>query len=345
MKIVTTDVVIVGGGIIGCSTAWRLAQRGLKVTVLESTRIGSEASRAGAGMLAPGGEAGPESKWARRMVESLALYPDYVSELEEASGGTRIEFRICGAHEYAIDDDHWQTIQRRAALQSELGIVSEIESGPRRIFYPNDGIVKPSHVVRALVEAAGKLGVVFREHSPVTAIDRASGTVSVSGHGDYTAGAIVLAAGAWASQMVGGIPPAFPVKGHLIGYRMEPGSLPRIERRNHHYILQRQCGFTIVGSTSETVGFDRTVDLNQVARLDEETRRYVPSLPKEWEAAWVGFRPGINGEPQVERFEQSRLWLSYGHFRNGILLAPLTAQMLADQITAAAPRTSLPASE
>jgi len=101
-------------------------------------------------MLAPGSEAGPESPWARRMVESLTLYPGYVAELQSESG-LPIEFQICGAYEYGTDADHWRQIQERAGVQKELGIESEIELD--RIFYPNDGQVKPSHVVRALIEA------------------------------------------------------------------------------------------------------------------------------------------------------------------------------------------------
>ena len=113
---------------------------------------------------------------------------------------------------------------------------------------------------------------------------------------------------------------------------MPAGSLPHIERRGHHYVLQRKCGFTIAGSTSETVGFDRTIDLDQVAELHDETKRCIPNLPDQWESAWIGFRPAVDGEPRVERWRDSNTWLAYGHFRNGILLAPLTAWILADAI-------------
>jgi glycine oxidase len=324
---VTSDVLIAGGGIIGCSIAWRLAQRGLKVSVVDSGRIGNEASRAGAGMLAPGGEAGPESPWARHMVDSLAMYPAFVEELSTTSG-LPIEFKICGAYEYGRDAEDWSNIVSRAEKQRALGIESSVEGD--RLYFPNDGQVKPSHVVRALVEAAGKLGVEFIENTPVRSIE-SNGVVTDKG--PIAAGTIVLAAGAWAGQLGQDLPKTFPVKGHLIGYRMPPGSVPHIERRGHHYVLQRTCGFTIAGSTSETVGFDRTIDLDQVARLHAETKRCIPGLPDEWESAWIGFRPAVDGEPRVERWRDSNLWLAYGHFRNGILLAPLTAKLIADGIT------------
>ncbi len=277
-------------------------------------------------MLAPGGEAGPESPWARRMVESLAMYPAFVEELTDATG-LKIEFSICGAHEYGHDEADWQKLLARAEKLRALGIESTVEGS--RLFFPDDGQVKPGHVVRALVEACTKLGVIFVEDTPVRLI---ASNGLVTDRGLMEAGAVVLAAGAWASELLPGLPRSFPVKGHLIGYRMPKGSVPHIERRGHHYVLQRQCGFTIAGSTTEFVGFDRTLDLAQVAQLHEETKKVIPGLPDEWESAWIGFRPGIDGEPRVERWKDSRLWLAYGHFRNGILLAPLTARMIADGI-------------
>lgn len=298
----------------------------MKVAVVDAGRIGHEASRAGAGMLAPGGEAGPESPWARRMVQSLALYPDFVEELKAASG-LPIEFRITGAYEYPSAEATWNQVAARAEKQRALGIESHVDG--ERIYYPNDGHVKPSHIVRALMEAGGKLGIEFMEETPVRSIT-AEGLVTDKGL--LGAGTTVLAAGAWASQLMPGLPRAFPVKGHLIGYRMAAGSVPHIQRHGHHYVLQRSCGFTIAGSTSEMVGFDRTLDLAQVAQLHEETKKYIPNLPEEWESAWIGFRPAVDGEPRVERWRESNLWLAYGHFRNGILLAPLTAQLIADGI-------------
>jgi len=260
------------------------------------------------------------------MVDSLAMYPSFIEELKQESG-LPIEFSICGAYEYGRDEADWQRLVARAEKQRALGIEAVIEES--RVYFPNDGQVKPSHVVRALVEASGKVGVKFIEDTRVRSIE-ANGVTTDKGL--LEAGAVVLAAGAWAGPLMPGVPRSFPVKGHLIGYRMPRGSVPHIERRGHHYVLQRSCGFTIAGSTSETVGFDRTIDLAQVAQLHEETKRVIPGLPDDWESAWIGFRPAVDGEPRVERWRDSNLWLAYGHFRNGILLAPLTARMIADGI-------------
>jgi glycine oxidase len=124
------------------------------------------------------------------------------------------------------------------------------------------------------------------------------------------------------------------VKGHLIGYRLRPGSIGPIVRRGHTYIFQRSNGFTIAGSTTEHAGFDRTVSQSTVRALHKRAHELIPSLlissPDE---SWIGFRPGAD-EPHVGRFGDSRVWLAYGHYRNGILLAPITAQLIADEITA-----------
>ena len=117
---------------------------------------------------------------------------------------------------------------------------------------------------------------------------------------------------------------------------MEPGSFPQIQRRGHFYILQRTNGFTIAGSTTEVAGFDRSIDSATVARLHEQARAFFPDLPAAPDVAWIGFRPGVDGDPLAERFRDTNVWLAYGHYRNGILLAPITAQLVADEIAASA---------
>lgn len=161
---------------------------------------------------------------------------------------------------------------------------------------------------------------------------------------DFTARAAVIAAGAWSSSIavtIAGrpfpLPRAFPVKGHLLGYRLPPGSIPNTIRSGHTYVFQRADGFTIAGSTTENAGFDRTVDPQVIAELAARASALVPALchlaP---ESAWIGFRPGIDAPaPQIGRALSSRLWLAYGHYRNGILLAPATAERISQEIDAA----------
>jgi glycine/D-amino acid oxidase-like deaminating enzyme len=301
---------IAGGGIIGMSIAWRLAQRGLRVEVFDAGRVGGEASWAGAGMLAPGGEVSSHSRLAQLAVQSLQLYPAFVAELESESGCS-IDFQPCGAIEYTPDDS-------RAQAQAALGIRSQRLS-PTELFYPDDASVDPRHVTRALRVACERRGVAIHENSPVTKLD----------------GPSVLAAGAWSSQIQTPVPiePSFPIRGHLVSYRMPPGSVPRILRSGHTYILQRRSGLTIAGSESERAGFDRSLNQTIVADIDLRARAILPQLPAPHES-WLGFRPATESlEPQIGPLPGTEIFLAYGHYRNGILLAPITAQLAADRLT------------
>jgi glycine oxidase len=331
----TPDVFIVGGGIIGCSIAWRLAQRGCRVVVADAGRLCGQASWAGAGMLAPGGEVERDSLWARRSAESLAMYPAFISELEDESG-ERIDYRACGALELAYAEHEQADLERKAASQAALGIRSSVIDpvGVRELapalategllharHYPDDAVVDPREMARALERALRKRGVEIRENSPVAQLP---------------GGVVVVSAGAWSNSAgLSGAPQAYPVKGHLIGYDLAPGTLQPILRHGHTYVLQRGSGFTIAGSTTERMGFDASVDPAIVARLHERARRYLPGLLRASpDASWAGLRPAVEGdEPQVGRWRDTSVWLAYGHYRNGILLAPITAALVASEIT------------
>lgn len=317
-----SDVLIVGGGIIGCSIAWRLAQQNRKVTVVDAGKIGAEASWAGAGMLAPGGEVTEDSTWAHLSVDSLKLYPSFCEELSQDSGGIPIDFQVTGAREFG----DMPKLRQRAASQAQLGIESRVE--PDHVFYPNDAVVNPRDVVAAAQQSGIRRGVRFVENAPVAAV--AEGFATLTSGETLKADWIVLAAGAWSSRLLPTAPAAFPVKGHLIGYWMDPGAIGPIYRNGHHYILQRKSGFVIVGSTTEHVGFDRSIDPAAVKDLHVETKRVFPNLP-DWPVEhWVGFRPGAHGDPVVRQFADQKIFLAYGHYRNGILNAPVTAKIVVD---------------
>jgi glycine oxidase len=166
--------------------------------------------------------------------------------------------------------------------------------------------------------------------------------------GTFTAASAVLAAGAWSGAIpctgaLRRLPGSFPVRGHLIGYRLEPGSCPSILRQGHTYILQRRSGFTIAGTSMETVGFDRTIDPETVRDIARRAEALLPALRQAASPeAWIGFRPRADAhQPQIGRFANSSLWLAYGHFRNGILLAPATAERVAEEITSNAGMDSI----
>jgi glycine oxidase len=346
------DVAVIGAGIIGTSIAWRLAQAGFRVTLLDAGRVGGEASWAGAGMLAPGGEIEHRSAWADFALESLALYPSFVSELCEESGCT-IDYQRRGALELAFTQHEWDLLAARGEQQRKIGIASEpLDAiavralapliGPEpagALFFLDDAVVDPRDVTSALATACRHRGVEIHEGRRVSALRPEGSTVKIATEsGPLRAARAVVAAGAWS----GGIdtplamPPSFPVKGHLLGYRLAPGSLGPIVRHADTYLLQRTSGFTIAGTSVERVGFDRSIDAAVVAEIHRRATAIIPALARAaTPEPWIGFRPATEGlEPEIHRAGDSAVWLSYGHYRNGILLAPATARRVSREIIA-----------
>jgi glycine oxidase ThiO len=333
------DVIIIGGGIIGGSIAWRLAQAGMAVTLLDAGTFSGEASWAGAGMLAPGGEIISHNHWADFALESLSTYPAFVAELQSETG-LEIDYRRCGAIEIARTEAEWQDLLARRAAQAELGIRAEVTVGG--LVYPDDALVDPRDVTRALHRTCEKRGVRIREHTRVLALRVSPERVDVETTGGaLTGSAAVLAAGAWSGAIpVNGpdgripTPPSFPVRGHLLGYMLEPGSLGPILRHGHTYVMQRSSGFTIAGTSSEEVGFNRELDPQIVDGIRARASELLPDLlSAPAPTAWLGFRPATaDYTPVIGRFGDTCLWLAYGHYRNGILLAPATAARVAGEI-------------
>lgn len=361
------DTVVVGAGIIGASIAWRLAQAGSRVTLLDTGKLGAEASWAGAGMLAPGGEILERSAWSGFALESLGLYPAFVGELESETG-CEIDFKKQGAVELAWTETEWNALLARAREQEQMGIRSAVlnDAGLREcvpllekpsalaLLYPEDCLVDPRDVTHALRAACEQHRVEIHESQAALAIRADSRSVEVeTAIGALAAKNVVLAAGAWSSEIpvfIDGslvdLPKAVPVKGHLLGYTLPARSLPVMVRYGKTYVLQRSSGLAIAGTSSEEVGFDRRIDTNIVADIAFRAGELIPVLRSATApAAWVGFRPGTETlQPAMGRFADSNLWLAYGHYRNGILLAPATAQQISREITTSSEKGScLPA--
>lgn len=314
------NVLIVGAGLIGSSTAWRLAQAGAQVKLVDAGRFGGETSSAGAGMLAPGGEFEGPSVWFDLGVEGMRMYPAFVDELS-AESGMPVDFGLSGCRHF-LDPGQART---RAAFQSTHGI--RVEITPGGLFYPDAGFVDPTGLLRALRGVTQARGVSIVENQPVSEIE-ASGQ-----------DAVVIAAGAWSQQVRVtfhgqplSLPEVKPIKGHLIGFDLAPGSLGPMLRREHTYVLQRSHGFTIAGSTEEDAGFDRGVNAGTCEQIHRAAAQLFPALERATPSkCWIGFRP-YSAEPHIGQIKGTNVWLAYGHFRNGILLAPLTAARIARQI-------------
>jgi glycine oxidase len=343
------SVGVVGGGIIGMSAAWRLAQAGFAVMVYEKSTVGGEASWAGAGMLAPGGEFEGDSELARLAVESRDLYPAFVDELRRESG-LAIDLQETGALEVAYSAEEMRLLDERAERQAAIGIPSKRVSTEQittfwpllnkeqlagGYFYPGDAAVDPRHVMGALRIACEKAGVTVVEPGEVKSITVETAVVCLDTNRHD---AVVIAAGAWSGLIavrgVPALPASQPVRGHLLGYRQPERICNGILRRGHTYLLQRANGLLIVGASVERVGFDRGIDQDAAAKLRSEAALLLPHLgetsPSE---VWNGFRPGSD-ELHIGPWHSARVQLAYGHYRNGILLAPVTAQLLTRSVSA-----------
>ena len=326
MALQRPDAVVIGAGIIGSSIAVNLARAGLSVRLIDSGTLGGEASSAGAGILAPGGEFAHDPILASLAVESLRIYPQYIQQLESETG-LRIDFGVCGSLHFYYSAGERDTAAERLKRHTGWGIHCELLDDAA--FYPDDAFVDPTEVLKALRCSIESRGLELRENCRVEEIESSE------------AGAVVIAAGAWSSQIRvsnGGrriqLQESIPVKGHLIGYRMDPGSLGPVRWHDHSYVVQRGNGFTIAGSTEERVGFDRHVDENICRGLHERAVQLWPRLRDETPVrSWIGFRPATETmHVQIGRVPETNVWLAYGHYRNGILLAPITARDIAAEI-------------
>ena len=304
-------------------------------------------------MLSLGGEIEGPSNLASLATESRRLYSGFISELQKASG-LAIDYQECGALDLAYSDAEWETLQARVARQGGTGISSK-QVPPHDVsvfwprvraqglvgafFYPDDAIVNSREVMVALAAACQRSGVSILQNCPVYRAQISDRTATLaSGRGTETFEAAVIAAGAWSNAIaVEGVPPlpsAEPVKGHLIGYQQPEQTCHTVVRHGHSYLLQRANGLLICGTSVEHVGFDREIKPDVVASLAAQTAFVFPHLrdvkPSE---VWTGFRPNSDSL-RMGRWHSDHLYLAYGHYRNGILLAPLTAERIASEITA-----------
>jgi glycine oxidase len=327
-----TDTSIVGAGLIGLSVAWRLAQRGAQVTVYEAGAAGRGASHVAAGMLAPAAEA-EVGDAGRRLLElslrALEGWPAVAGELLAATG-IDVGLRF-GSLLVARDADEAAALERELAFRVERGLAVERlrPSEARRrepalaptlrlaLDVPGDASVDPRRVAEALLVACRDLGVEIREGERVERLGELPGR-------------IVLAAGAWSAQLAD--VPVRPVKGQLLRLRdpRGPGLVERVLGFEGGYLVPRADGAYVLGATTEERGFDTTVTAGGLYELLRDAHELVPGLSElVVEEALAGLRPGTpDNLPLVE--ERDGVVLATGHGRNGVLLAPLTGELVAE---------------
>jgi glycine oxidase len=344
------DAVIVGAGVIGLATAWRAAQSGLRVRVIERSEPGSGASGVAAGMLAPVGEANwGEEQLLDAALASHSMWAEFADELADA-GQAETSLLRSGALHVALDADEAGELRRRFDLMCSLGLEAEwltrrdcreLEPGlgPSAfagVHAPHESGVDPMAIVSALRTACVNEGAEIVTGASVTSALNDGGAicgVATEDGAEHLAEATVLAAGAWSGAAdwlpEGAVPPVRPVKGQILtlrGAQAEPVS-GRIVVSERVYLVPRADGRLIVGATVEEMGFDTRVTAGGVHELLREAYRALPDVAElELERVVAGLRPGTpDNAPIVGRGAIDGLVLATGHFRNGVLLAPLTA--------------------
>jgi glycine oxidase len=349
------DSIVVGGGVIGLSCAWRAAQRGARVAVIERAEPPAGATRVSAGMLAPIGELTfGEPELLRMTLDSRELYADFVAELEAESGHST-GYRHQGALHVALDRDEAAELRRVHELQRSLGLDAEWLS-PRRcrelepglspscnggVYAEGEAVVDPRMLAETLLAALAGRGAEIRTGTqvaePLFEGERLAG-VRTDGGEELRAAAVVLAAGAWSGQAEWlperARPPVRPVKGQIVELRALDGAAPceRIIGAERVYLVPREDGRLIAGATVEEQGFDTTVTAGAVHEILREAYRLLPEVAElELLEAAVGLRPGTpDNLPLIGPGGIDGLLWATGHFRNGVLLAPLTADAVAD---------------
>ncbi len=352
-----TDVAIVGGGIIGCSIARALASEGLDVTIVDRAKIGRESSYDAAGMLAPQAEAEQPGPFLDLCLESRDMFATLAGELFDEVG-LDVWYRADGTLLLAFDEKEAAHLRARAKAFRGMGLECELltPSAARRaepalgpnvaaaLSVPGDHQVDNRKLVEAYSLSCFARGVHIIEHAPVRAIARdESGRVSGvdTTVGRIAAETVIVAAGCW-SNFVEDFPvPVEPVKGQML--MLEMGSPPcrKVLRSERCYVVARIDGRVLVGATMERVGFDKSVSAKSVGSLLEAGREIAPSLANAFGGeAWAGLRPATpDGLPAIGQLEDG-LYAATGHFRNGILLAPVTARIVADAVMDREPHAS-----
>jgi glycine oxidase len=345
------DAIFVGAGVIGLACAWRAAGRGTRVCVLERDRPAAGATGVAAGMLAPVGEASwGEERLLALNVESLRRWPGFADELE-SEGQLETGFARHGALHVAVDRDEAEELRRRYELHRSLGLDSEWLAGRecRRlepglatavrggVHVPGEASVDPRRVVAALLGALDGRGVHVHSRAEVVTAQRQAGVWRVeTADGRTFEGAIlVLAAGCWSGQaawLPEGAPPVRPVKGEILTLRgsADEPVCDRIVAGDRVYMVPRADGRLIVGATVEERGFDTTVTAGGVHELLREAYRLIPEIAElELGEAIAGLRPGTPDNAPLIGSGGDGLLVATGHFRNGVLQAPVTADSIA----------------
>ena len=356
----TSDIVVIGAGIHGCATALRLAQAGARVTVLERSVPGAEASSAAGGILSPGVEAQHGGPLLALAQESMRRWPDFAAELAEATG-LDLAYRTNGTLRIAFGEAEAAAWHADLPRLVGLGVAAEwLDGADLRALEPalaagasggflfrDEACLDPKPLLRALAAAATAAGVRFLtgqvrriafEHGRAVGVDHVAGRLD--------AGAVLLAAGAWAGLVEGsGLPAGAvrPVRGQMVVLAARPDLVSRVVFSPKGYLVPRPDGRILCGSTMEEAGFEKVVTAAGMLGILAMAVETAPELARApYLESWSNFRPATaDGLPILGPGAVPGLFYSTGHHRHGILLAPASADLVAASLLGDRPALDL----
>jgi glycine oxidase len=351
----TADVAIIGGGLIGASVAFELAGQKLRVTVFDCRQPGREASWAAAGMLSPAPDSPRDLGLVPLSRESLRLYPEFVAAIEEASGQTvgyarEGTLELFSAPCAEADRDRRVAECRRSGLAVETVTLDAARHWEKAIgpaaraaaWFPEEGTVEPRALMSAVLAAAQNRGVEIRSDCTVEGLTREHGrcTGVVADGEEISAAQVIVAAGCFSSTIATGsellsrYAPTRPVRGQMMALKPDGASLRRVLRSERGYLVPRRDGRIVAGSTSEEAGFERRVTPGGMRKIFDAALELFPGLAgAEVLETWAGLRPGTPDDlPILGPTDIEGLLIATGHYRNGILLAPVTTKLVGEWI-------------
>ncbi|MBF0417331.1 MAG: glycine oxidase ThiO [Magnetococcales bacterium] len=355
------QVVIIGAGVMGCACAHRLAEAGFGVTLLEKSIPGAESSAAAAGILGAQSEVAAPGPFFELCLASRTRFRDYARELTALSG-VAVGYEDAGVLEVALDPAEGRLSAARAEWMLDRGLrveildrdqARELESALTdrmvgALHFPDDHWVDPVALSAALASAAARLGVTFRSGERVRAIRVVDGgVVGVETDGGFiAAGRVVVAGGAWSSEIAG--MPALrtsirPVAGQIIQVESRPPRFRHVVYGYKGYVVPRADGRVLMGSTLEDRGFDKAVTLGGLHRVSGMAIEMVPGLANaRYSNSWSGLRPATaDNLPLLGATSVAGLFVAAGHYRNGILLTPITAEVIRDLMLGRTPKVAI----
>jgi glycine oxidase len=347
------DLIVIGGGAVGMLSARQFARAGRRVTLLERDRPGHGTSRAGGGIMSPLAPWTAPEAVRRLAARSLPMLPQLAEALIQSTG-TDPEYRESGIIYLDCDDaESAQAYARDAGLRCEvldraglgrLAPAARSTDGPS-VWFPDVAQIRNPRFLDALAADLVARGVEILDRAGPVRLEAGDGSVRINAgrHGILAAADVVVAAGAWSQALLGLLGmalPVRPVRGQIVWYLLPRPSLSQVLMRGGHYVIPRQDGVVLVGSTVEEVGFDLSTTEEAGAELRDAAAEIMPLLGAlAAQGQWAGLRPGSpGGVPMIGAVPGfSGLWLNTGHFRNGVNLAPASAELLAALVGGEAP--------